>query len=140
MGRARIARAIPDSSSPETAGDATKTAASESTQLNMNITRMRSCETIVFFCASDRGCPPLRHHYAESHDRNRGAHLLDLAEEVRVEEHHGPSVAEAADDLAHVVAADRVERARRLVEQDDCGIVEQRHAEAEPLLHPLRER
>src|SRR5207244_1288977 len=60
IGRARIASAIPDSSSPEIAGDATKTAASERTQLNMNITRIRSCETIVFFCASERGWPAFR--------------------------------------------------------------------------------
>src|SRR6266550_794814 len=60
IGRARIASAIPDSSSPEIAGDATKTAASDSTQLNMNITRIRSCDTIVFFCASESGCPALR--------------------------------------------------------------------------------
>src|SRR5438093_1282707 len=47
----------------------------------------------------------LSHHLAAIDDRHRVANLLDLAQEVRVEEHHGPSVAEAADDLAHVVAA-----------------------------------
>src|SRR5207247_3814452 len=49
----------------------------------------------------------LSHHLAAIDDRHRVANLLDLAQEVRVEEQHGPSVAEAADALAHVVAADR---------------------------------
>src|SRR6266550_1532799 len=257
IGRARIASAIPDSSSPEIAGDATKTAASDSTQLNMNITRIRSCDTIVFFCASESGCPPFRrsstrdtpqtvsamttsvsssrarrrrrraasfttwrattrtdlislpeqaqkplferfvlgldgiharargddradqlgdplafdafdedravgivielaepghcrarlaresgrahtdgrgseelgeialcHHLAAIDDRDRITNLLDFAEQVRVEEDDRALLAERADDLAHVVAADRIERARRLVEEHDRGIVE----------------
>ena len=40
---------------------------------------------------------------------------------------------------ADVDPADRVERRRRLVEQDELGVAEQRDAEPEPLLHPLRE-
>jgi len=60
IGRARSASAMPDSSSPEIAGAAMNTAASDSTQLNMNITRMSSWDTIVFFCGSGSGCPALR--------------------------------------------------------------------------------
>ena len=35
--------------------------------------------------------------------------------------------------------ADWIKGARRLVEDTEIGVPEQRHAEAEPLLHPLRE-
>src|SRR5438477_1777775 len=272
IGRAIIASAIPDSSSPEIAGDATKTAASDRTQLNMNITRIRSCETIVLFCASESGWPAfrrsstrdtpqtvraitarvsrtsasrsrrraaspttcrattstdlislpqkaeetfferlvlrldrvharargdhradelgdpfaidafdydgavwavvelaepghgrtrlarnaggayahrrrseelceiaLRHDLAAIDDRDSVAHLLHLAQEVRVQEHDRSFLAKSPNDLADIVAADGIERARRPVEQHDCRIVEQRHAEAEPLLHALGE-
>jgi hypothetical protein len=36
------------------------------------------------------------------------ADLLDLAEEVRVEEDRGAARGQPADDLAHVMAADRI--------------------------------
>ena len=45
----------------------------------------------------------------------------------------------AADDRSDVHPADRVERRRRLVEQDQLGIAEQCDGQAETLLHPLRE-
>ena len=58
---------------------------------------------------------------------------------MRVQEHAGASLAEAANDLAHVVTSDGVERARGLVEDDQRRVSEQRDAEPESLLHPLRE-
>ena len=72
-------------------------------------------------------------------DRHAIADVLGLFEQVRVEEHGRPPLAQPADDLAHVVAPDRVERARGLVEHHQRGIAEQRHAEPEPLLHALGE-
>ena len=44
IGRASIASVMPDSTSAEIAGDAANTAENASTKLNMNITRMRSCD------------------------------------------------------------------------------------------------
>src|SRR6266849_6658696 len=58
---------------------------------------------------------------------------------MRVQETDRSLFAKRADDLAHVVASHRIERARWLVQEYDCGIVEQRDAESEPLLHSLRE-
>ena len=70
-------------------------------------------------------------------DRHAIAHVLGLFEQMGVQEHGGSPLAQAADDLAHVVASDGVERARGLVEHDQRGVAEQRHAEPEPLLHAL---
>ena len=67
------------------------------------------------------------------------ADLLHLAQEVGVEKHGRAPRGKAADDLAHVVPADRVERRRRLVEEDEVGLAQQRGAEAETLLHALGE-
>src|SRR6267378_4167130 len=83
---------------------------------------------------------PLRDDAAAIHDRDAVADLLDLAQQMRVEENGRASFAESADDLAHVVPADRIERTGGLVENDQVGRTEERDAEAEPLLHSLRER
>ena len=40
-------------------------------------------------------------------------------------------------DAAHLQPADGVERRRRLVEEDDGRVAEQRDGQAEPLLHAL---
>src|SRR3989475_5692354 len=82
----------------------------------------------------------LRDHAAAVDDGDAVTDLLHLAEEVRVEENGRAALAQPADDLAHVVPADRIERARRLVEHDEVGRAEQRDAEAKALLHSLRER
>ena len=74
------------------------------------------------------------------HDGDAVAHLLDLAQEMRVEEHRGAARGKAANDLAHVVAADRVQCGRGLVEKHELGLAEQGGAEAEALLHSFRER
>ena len=57
MGRDRIARAVPDSTSPLICGAATKTAAIASTKLNMNIVRMRNCDAMTLTCTSGSGVP-----------------------------------------------------------------------------------
>src|SRR5438477_2585572 len=71
-------------------------------------------------------------------DRDAIADLFDLGQQMRVEEHRRATCLQRPDDLTHVVAADRVEGARRLVEEDERGVAEERDAEAEPLLHALR--
>ena len=67
------------------------------------------------------------------------AHPLDLGQQVRVEDDRRATVARRADDGPDVDPADRVERRGRLVEQDQLRVPEQRDAQPEPLLHPLRE-
>jgi hypothetical protein len=70
-------------------------------------------------------------------DRDAIAHVLGLFEEVCVQEHAGPALAQPANDLADVVTSYGVERAGGLVEDDERRVPEQRHAEPEPLLHSL---
>ena len=72
-------------------------------------------------------------------DRDPVAQPLDLAQQVRVEEHGRAPVARLADDRPHVVAADRVERGRGLVEDHERRVAHERRREPEPLLHALRE-
>src|SRR5204862_5746141 len=49
----------------------------------------------------------------------------------------GPAVVELAPEQ---VGSDRVERAERLVEEEQLGLVEEGAAERQPLKHPARER
>src|SRR5207244_6269607 len=65
-------------------------------------------------------------HGAVEEDRDPVAHELHLAEEVRVEEDRGPAAAQALEELADGAAADRVERARRLVEQQETRLADER--------------
>ncbi len=51
-GRARIARATPDSSSPPIAGAPMNAAVMASTKLNMNAIRIRTCDTPIRICSS----------------------------------------------------------------------------------------
>ena len=55
MGRARSASEIPDSTSAEIAGAATNADESITAWLNMNITRMSSCEVIAVCCTGGSG-------------------------------------------------------------------------------------
>ena len=67
------------------------------------------------------------------------AHPLDLGQQVRVEDDRRSPVARRADDGPDVRPAERVERRGRLVEEHELRVPEQRDAQPEPLLHPLRE-
>ena len=58
-------------------------------------------------------------------DRDAVADLLDLAQQVRVQEHRGAAVGGGADDAPDVDPADRVERGRRLVEDDERRLAEE---------------
>ena len=64
---------------------------------------------------------------------------LDLGQQVRVEDDRRAPVARRADDRPDVRPAERVERRRRLVEEHELRVPEQRDAQPEPLLHALRE-
>ena len=79
------------------------------------------------------------HHAPVVDDRDPVAQPLHLAQEVGVEQHRGPAFAGLADDRPHVAAPDRVQRGRRLVQDHECGIPQQRRREAQALLHPLAE-
>ena len=65
---------------------------------------------------------------------------LDLGQQVGVEDDRRAAVAGRAHDRPHVGPTDRIERRRRLVEEDQVRVAEERDAEPEPLLHALRER
>ena len=68
----------------------------------------------------------------------RGRDRLDLGQDVRREQ-HGVLHGEALDELAHVDALQRVEAARRLVEDQDLRVRQERHREAGALAQTARE-
>ena len=65
---------------------------------------------------------------------------LDLAEEVRVEQHGDAPLLEVLEQATDGPAAGRIERARRLVEQEQVGRPDEGLREPKSLLHPLRHR
>src|SRR5712692_6621939 len=71
-------------------------------------------------------------------DRDPVADELDLAEQVRVEEDGDTAAAQLLEQPTHDAAADGVESARRLVEEDEPGRADERLGDSEPLLHPFR--
>ena len=70
-------------------------------------------------------------------DRDAVAHELHVVQDVRVHEHGLALLAQAQDQVAHLLAPDRVEPAHRLVEEHDVGVVDERLRDPEPLLHAL---
>ena len=62
---------------------------------------------------------------------------LDLAEQVRVEEHGGARALQLADQVAHQQPAERIEPRGGLVEEHQLGLVEQRLREPDALQHAL---
>ena len=85
-------------------------------------------------CARER---QLAHDAALLDEHDAVAGRLDFAQQVRVEEHRRAARAQLADDVAHEQAAERIEARRRLVEEDERGLVEQRLGEADALQHAL---
>ena len=65
---------------------------------------------------------------------------LDLREEMRVQQHRGAARTQLLEQAAHDAAPGRVERARRLVEQQQRRRPDERLRDPEPLLHALRHR
>ena len=83
---------------------------------------------------------PLPHQLSRADDADAVADLLDLGHQVAREEDGAAALAEAPDELAHLGHAGRVEAVRRLVEDQQVRVLDQRGRDAEPLLHPLRVR
>jgi hypothetical protein len=71
-------------------------------------------------------------------DRNAVAHLFHLGEDVTRDEYGPAFAAESPDQLAHFLDAGWVEAVGRLVQDQQFGVLEQRRADPEPLLHPQR--
>ncbi len=78
-----------------------------------SVTRSRTPSTATTSSSEPDGDRPA---LVEDHDPV--ADPLDLGQQVRVEDHRRAAVARRADDRADVGPADRVERRRRLVEED----------------------
>ena len=83
-------------------------------------------------------CP--RRRPAAGDDRHAVADQLDLAEQVGVQQHRDAALAQLLEQLADRAPARRVERAGRLVEQQQPRFADQRLGDPEPLLHALRHR
>jgi hypothetical protein len=83
---------------------------------------------------------PLLDQLAIGDDRHPVADQLDLAEQVRVEQHCDVAAAQLFQQAADDPPSDRVERTGRLVEQQKARRADQCLGDAEPLLHPLRHR
>ena len=77
-------------------------------------------------------------HAAGAHDRDAVAQLLDLAHQVRGEQHGDALVGEPPHERAHVAHAGRVEAGGRLVEQQQPRVAQQRPGDPEPLAHAVR--
>ena len=71
-------------------------------------------------------------------DRDVVAHPLDVVEDVGRVEDRRLVASEVAHEVEDLAPADRVERADRLVEEEDPRPSDQRLADAEPLAHPAR--
>ncbi len=71
-------------------------------------------------------------------DRDAVADHLDVGQDVGIHEYRLALGSEAQNDVADLLAADRVETAHRLVEEDHLGVVHQRLGDAHPLQHALR--
>ena len=71
-------------------------------------------------------------------DRDAVAELLDLAHQVRGQQHRDALIGEPADELPHVAHAARVQARGRLVEQQQPRGADQRGGDAEPLAHAVR--
>ena len=70
-------------------------------------------------------------------DRHPVGDHLDLAEQVRVDEDRPPLALELQEQVADLLAADRVHAVGRLVQEDHLRVVEERLGDPQPLLHPL---
>ena len=72
-------------------------------------------------------------------DADDRRHLLDLGKDMRADDHRdAPFAAQTHDHLAHLDHGLRVQPVRRLVQQQELRLRDQRHRDAQPLLHPQR--
>ena len=87
----------------------------------------------------DLGDAPGAQDAAVVDDRDPGAHLAELGEDVAADEDRLAHRPQLAKDLAHLDAGPRVEARGRLVEDQQRRIVDERVGEAQPLAHAARE-
>jgi hypothetical protein len=66
------------------------------------------------------------------------AHLLKVGQRVGRHEHRAALPRHFPEEPPHVGDANRIESARRLVQQQHVGVAEERRGDAEPLLHARR--
>ena len=84
---------------------------------------------------------PLPDEPARGEDADPVAHRLDLREQVaRQEDRQAVVTAERLEQLEDLLDADRVDRGRRLVEDEDVGVLDERIGNPEPLAHAARVR
>ncbi len=82
----------------------------------------------------------LGQHLAAIDDRDAGAQLLELGQDVAADEDRLAQRAQFAEQLAKLDPCPRVEAGGGLVEEQDLGVVDERVRQAEPLLHAARQR
>ena len=84
---------------------------------------------------------PLPDQPSRGEDADPVAHALDLVQQVAREQDGHPALAdEPAQQVEDLRDAERVDRRRRLVEDQDVGILHERIGDAEPLEHAARVR
>ena len=84
---------------------------------------------------------PLPDEPACGEDADPVAHRLDLREQVaRQEDRQAVVAAERLEQLEDLLDADRVDRGRRFVEDQDVGVLDERVGDPEPLAHAARVR
>ena len=89
--------------------------------------------------ALDVGDAALSEDLAAVDDRDRGAQLLELGEDVAADEDRLAQRAQLAEELAQLDPRPRVEAGRRLVEEQHLRVVDEGVGQAQPLLHAARE-
>src|SRR5688572_12563355 len=87
----------------------------------------------------DVGDPTLGQHLAAVDDRDAGAELLQLGEDVAADQDRLAECPQLAQQLAQFDSRPWVEPRGRLVEQQDQRVVHERVGQAQALLHPPRE-
>lgn len=85
--------------------------------------------------ASTSSTGPAATHRHARQDGHAVGRLLDLGQVVAGHEHRAPLPAEAPQQLPDLHDARRVQPVRRLVQDQDLGVLEQRGADAQPLAH-----
>ena len=77
---------------------------------------------------------------ARVEDADARAHLRDHAQVVADEEHRRVELLlELRNEVEHLGLDGRVEPGGRLVEDEECRVLRERHRDHDPLLHPARE-
>ena len=83
---------------------------------------------------------PGRHDLAAEQDDDAVTDELDLAQQVRVEQHGDAAPLQLLEQRPHGTPPNRIEGARRFVEKQQPRRPDERLGDPESLLHPLRHR